>query len=170
MRVLLSLANFRQHGNHCGKSYPSQCLCIVMNPPVYALLKSGHLTHPHFLFIGTSAAQDLHVKFQNALCAAITTQANMLPAFFTEYQSTSKEYMHVPFLSASPACHLLALPFSFCSCPVNGQSTAQKQCCEIKSKSSFLFFSPSYIFFTSLLDAGTVWGNSSACYARSLTR
>ena len=41
VRDRLPLANFRQHGNHCGKSYPSQCLCIFMSPHMYALLKSG---------------------------------------------------------------------------------------------------------------------------------
>ena len=61
---------------------------------------------------------------------------------FMAYRSMSKEYMCFPLLSASPACHLLALQFTFSSCPVNSQSTAQKQGCEIKSKSSFLFFSP----------------------------
>lgn len=81
LRDLMPLANFKQHGNHCGKSYPSQCLCIFMNPHMYLLLKSGPLTHPHFLFIGTSVAQDWHVKLQNALCAVRTIRANVLPPF-----------------------------------------------------------------------------------------
>lgn len=52
-----------------------------MNLHTYALLKSGHLTHPHFLFISTSAAQDQHVKLQNALFAVITTGEISFPLF-----------------------------------------------------------------------------------------
>lgn len=114
MRDFLPLANFRQHGNHCGKSYPRQCLCICMKPHKYALLKSGHLTHPHGLFIGTSVAQDWCEVVKCSVCCD-NTQANVLSSFSWNIdpsaRNTCASFSSLP---ALPATFLLFYSLSAC--------------------------------------------------------
>lgn len=107
----LPLANFRQHRNPYGKSHPRQCSCIFMNPHTYALLKSGHLTHPHFVFIETTAAQDQHGKLQNGQCAVITTWANVFLPFSQSIDPRGRNICaSLSSLPALPATFLLSHP------------------------------------------------------------
>lgn len=140
-------------------------LCIFMNSHMYELLKSGHLTHPHLVHWDLCRFA-CEVAESHVCCAKCPK--NVLLSFSRSINPWAKGVCVLPFpLPALPAPFLLPCSFLL---SVNRHSTAWKQRCEAESKSSFLFSSPSYISFPSLFGAGTVWGNSSGCYARSQTR
>lgn len=114
VRDLLPLANFRQHGNHCGKSYPSQCLCICMNQHKYALLKSGHLTYPHGLFIGTSAARDWREVVKCPVCCNNTWENVLYPFSWNIDPWARNTCASLSSLPALPATFLLSYSLSAC--------------------------------------------------------
>lgn len=80
--------------------------------------KSGHFITPLcFVLWDLCSTRQAGESAKCPVCCENCPSKYASPLLLGKYQNTNKEYTGLPFLSASPACHLLAIPFICCSCP-----------------------------------------------------